>query len=204
MRSIPRATVARLPRYLRFLEQRKEGTVSSEEIAAATGVTAAQVRKDLSFLGSLGTRGVGYQVEGLRDLIMRQLGLAESLPVVIVGAGNLGTALANYRGFGQRGFRFVALYDVSPSRIGTSINGIPVRHVDRLPADVQAEEVAIGVITTPAEAAQQAADLLTSAGVRSILNFAPVTLKVSRGVTVRYVDLAVELQILAYYRLRVG
>lgn len=174
--------------------------MSSEEIAEATGVTSAQVRKDLSYLGSLGTRGVGYQVEGLHQLIMRQLGLVENLPVVIVGAGNLGTALANYRGFSQRGFRFVALYDVAEDRIGTTVADIPVRHVDRLTQDAAQEEIAIGIIATPAEAAQEAADRLIDVGVRCILNFAPVVLKVPPTVTVRQVDLAIELQILAYYR----
>lgn len=194
--------MARLPRYLRFLEELPShaDTVASDDIAAATGCTAAQVRKDLSHLGTLGTRGVGYDVAGLRELIMRQLGLADELRVAIVGAGNLGTALANYGGFAARRFHIAALYDVDTRRVGASVGSVEIRHVDQLVEDASREEFAIGIVATPADAAQEVVDRLVEGGVRSILNFAPAVVRVPESVTIRQVDLATELQILAYYR----
>ena len=204
-RSIPEATVGRLPVYLRALVEMAEagtGTISSETLAEAAGVNSAKVRKDLSHLGSYGTRGVGYDVAYLIHQVRRELGLTQHWPIVIVGVGNLGHALANYRGFGERGFRPVALLDVDPAKVGESINGLEVRHVDELPDVVRRHDAAIGVIATPAPAAQQVADRLVDAGVRSILNFAPAVIAVPEGVSVRKVDLAIELQILAYYEQR--
>jgi redox-sensing transcriptional repressor len=204
-RRIPEATVARLPIYLRILaEQGEAGTVnlSSEELAELAGVNAAKVRKDLSYLGSYGTRGVGYEVEYLIYEVQRELGLTHDWPVVIVGAGNLGQALAGYGGFAERGFPVAALVDVDESKIGTSIGGVRVRPLDELPAIVRAQQISIGVVATPAAAAQDAADRLVRAGVTSILNFAPALLTVPPAVTVRKVDLAVELQILSYYEQR--
>jgi redox-sensing transcriptional repressor len=203
-RRIPEATVARLPVYLRILyELTAEGTenVSSERLAALAGVNAAKVRKDLSFLGTYGTRGVGYDVEYLLFQMSQELGLTRQWPVVIVGAGNLGQALANYAGFDERGFPVAALVDVDPDKIGKVIAGVTVRHLDDLAA-VVGPSGAIGVIATPAGAAQQAADQLVAAGVESILNFAPTVLTVPRNVVVRKVDLAVELQILSFYQQR--
>lgn len=197
---IPKATVSRLPRYLRYLESVSADTVSSDNIAEATGASAAQVRKDLSHLGTLGTRGVGYDVAGLGDLIRRQLGLAEELSVAIIGAGNLGTALANYGGFPERRFRVAAVYDIDPNRVGSTIGSLAVRHLGDLAADASREHFAIGIIATPADAAQSVAERLVAAGINSILNFAPTVIKVPASVTVRQVDLATELQILAYYR----
>src|SRR5688572_1230217 len=180
-RRIPEATVARLPVYLRSLlglAEEKTNTVSSERLAELAGVNAAKVRKDLSYLGSYGTRGVGYDVEYLLFQVSRELGLTQDWPVVIVGAGNLGQALANYGGFGQRGFPVVALIDADASKVGGTIHGIQVRHLDDLP-DVAAEhKVAIGIIATPASAAQEVADRLVAAGVGSILNFAPAVISV--------------------------
>jgi redox-sensing transcriptional repressor len=204
-RPIPEATVGRLPVYLRALVEMAEagtGTISSETLAEAAGVNSAKVRKDLSHLGSYGTRGVGYDVAYLIHQVRRELGLTQHWPIVIVGVGNLGHALANYRGFGERGFRPVALLDVDPAKVGESINGLEVRHVDELPDVVRRHAAAIGVIATPAAAAQQVADRLVDAGVRSILNFAPAVIAVPEGVSVRKVDLAIELQILAYYEQR--
>ena len=204
-RPIPEATVGRLPVYLRALVEMAEagtGTISSETLAEAAGVNSAKVRKDLSHLGSYGTRGVGYDVAYLIHQVRRELGLTQHWPIVIVGVGNLGHALANYRGFGERGFRPVALLDVDPAKVGESINGLEVRHVDDLPDVVRRHDAAIGVIATPAPAAQQVADRLVDAGVRSILNFAPAVIAVPEGVSVRKVDLAIELQILAYYEQR--
>jgi redox-sensing transcriptional repressor len=204
-RSIPEATVGRLPRYLRALAGlAAEGTVtaSSEELAAAAGVTSAKVRKDLSHLGSYGTRGVGYDVAYLIHQIRRELGLTQDWGIAIVGIGNLGHALANYKGFAARGFRVAALVDVDPTKIGERVGQLEIVHIDRLPELVKDLGIAIGVIATPAEAVQEAGDRLVDAGIRSILNFAPAPLSVPPGVSVRSVDLAVELQILAYYEQR--
>ena len=204
-RAIPEATVGRLPRYLRALAGlAAEGTVtaSSEELAAAAGVTSAKVRKDLSHLGSYGTRGVGYDVAYLIHQIRRELGLTQDWGIAIVGIGNLGHALANYKGFAARGFRVAALLDVDPAKIGERVGEREIVHIDRLPVLVRDQGIAIGVIATPAEAVQAAGDRLVNAGIRSILNFAPAPLSVPPGVSVRSVDLAVELQILAYYEQR--
>ena len=204
-RAIPEATVGRLPRYLRALAGlAAEGTVtaSSEELAAAAGVTSAKVRKDLSHLGSYGTRGVGYDVAYLIHQIRRELGLTQDWGIAIVGIGNLGHALANYKGFAARGFRVAALLDVDPAKIGERVGEREIVHIDRLPVLVRDHGIAIGVIATPAEAVQAAGDRLVEAGIRSVLNFAPAPLTVPPGVSVRSVDLAVELQILAYYEQR--
>jgi len=203
-RRIPEATVARLPEYLRILSELDDRTdhISSDQLAELAGVNAAKVRKDLSYLGSYGTRGVGYEIAYLVYQIRRELGLTHDWPVVIVGAGNLGHALANYGGFGERGFHVVGVVDVDPGKIGMVIGGVRVRHVDDLVAVVQSRKVSIGVIATNPTAAQDAADRLVAAGVTSILNFAPIVLSVPRGVTVRKVDLAVELQILSYHEQR--
>jgi redox-sensing transcriptional repressor len=202
---IPEATVARLPVYLRALvglAERGIRTCSSEELAAAAGVNSSKLRKDLSYLGSYGTRGVGYDVEYLRYQIAREIGVTQDLPVVIVGIGNLGQALANYSGFSSRGFRIVALLDSDPARTGEHVGGLPIGGFDELEGIVADERIAIGVIATPAAAAQQVCDRLVAAGVTSILNFAPTVLSVPDGVDVRKVDLSIELQILAYHEQR--
>ena len=202
-RRIPEATVARLPIYLRSLlalAEEKEPTISSERLAEMAGVNAAKVRKDLSYLGSYGTRGVGYDVEYLLFQMSRELGLTHDWPVVIAGAGNLGQALANYGGFGSRGFPVVALVDADESKVGDSVGDIPVRHIDELEKVVTEHGVAIGVIATPAVAAQAVADRMVEAGIPSILNFAPAVLSVSGETSLRKVDLAVELQILSFYQ----
>jgi len=204
-RRIPEATVARLPVYLRILlDQSESGTanVSSEELADLAGVNAAKVRKDLSYLGTYGTRGVGYEVEYLIYQVRRELGLTHDWPVVIVGAGNLGQALAGYGGFGNRGFPVAGIVDNDPAKVGSVIGGVRVRAVADLASIVRTSHVSIGVVATPATAAQEAADLLVAAGVTSILNFAPLVLTAPPGVNVRKVDLAVELQILSYYEQR--
>jgi redox-sensing transcriptional repressor len=204
-RRIPEATVARLPEYLRILLDLFESrttNVSSEELADLAGVNAAKVRKDLSYLGTYGTRGVGYEVEYLIYQVRRELGLTHDWPVVIVGAGNLGQALAGYGGFGERGFPVAGIVDVDDAKVDTVIGGVRVRRVNDLPAIVAAHRVSIGVIATPGAAAQESADLLVKAGVTSILNFAPMVLTVPATVSVRKVDLAVELQILSYYEQR--
>jgi redox-sensing transcriptional repressor len=200
-RTIPEATVARLAVYLRVLSALGDGgrsTVSSGELAAAAGVNPAGLRKDLSHLGPCGVRGVGYEVATLRDRISGVLGVERSRACVLVGIGNLGSALADYAGFGSRGFEFVGLFDAAASRIGQQIGGLTVRPIEELEEVVTASQASIGVITTPAEVAQTVCDRLAAAGVRSILNFAPVTLAAPDGVDVRKVDLSVELQVLAF------
>jgi len=207
LRRIPEATVARLPVYLRSLYELAAAdvtTVSSEGLADLCGVNAAKVRKDLSHLGSYGTRGVGYDVGVLLSQISRELGLTQDWPIAIVGLGNLGHALANYRGFGARGFRVVGLFDADPARIGELIDGVPVRHVDDLPAVARATPIAIGIIAVPGHVAQQVADRLVDAGVLSILNFAPAVIAVPDRVSLRKVDLSIELQILSFYSQRLA
>ena len=206
-RDIPEATVARLPVYLRALiGLAEEGTTtcSSEELAAAAGVTSAKVRKDLSHLGSWGTRGVGYDVEALASHITRELGLDERRSVVIVGIGNLGRALAGYGGFASRGFRIAGLVDADQQRQGEMVHGQRIRPYDQLGDIVREQDVRFGVIATPADAAQDVADAMVDAGVTAILNFAPVVLNVPEGVDVRRVDLATELQILSFHDVRKG
>jgi len=202
---VPDATVGRLAVYLRALSalgEQGRATTSSEELAAAAGVNPAKLRKDLSYLGTYGTRGVGYDVAVLTDEIARVLGLTTHRAVALIGIGNLGHALADYAGFATRGFHIAALFDAAPVRIGTTVAGLVVRDVRDLGAVVLSERVSIGVIATPADAAQGVCDALVSAGVTSILNFAPVVLAVPSGVDVRKVDLSIELQILSFHEQR--
>lgn len=204
-RRIPEATVARLPVYLRCLIELADDripTISSERLAELAGVNAAKVRKDLSYLGSYGTRGVGYDVEFLLFQMSRELGLTQDWPVVIAGVGNLGQALANYAGFTDRGFPVGALVDVDASKVGTSIAGVTVHHLDELPDLVESKGITIGVVATPASVAQSVAERMVDAGIGSILNFSPSVLTLPPEVSVRKVDLAVELQILSFYRRR--
>lgn len=204
-RRIPDATVARLPVYLQILVDQGESgvaNISSEGLAELAGVNAAKVRKDLSYLGSYGTRGVGYDVDYLVYEIRRELGLDHDWPVVIVGAGNLGHALAGYGGFTERGFSVAGVVDIDADKLDSVIGGVRVRALDELAQIVASKQISIGVIATPPVAAQDAAERLVKAGVTSILNFAPVVLSVPTGITVRNVDLAVELQILSYHEQR--
>lgn len=204
-RKIPEAALGRLPVYLRILgDVAAEGTtqISSEQLADLAAVNAAKVRKDFSYLGTYGTRGVGYDVAFLTYQIQRELGLNQSWPVVIVGAGNLGQALANFTGISERGFHVVGVVDKDESKIGSLVGGVRVKHADELAQIVMSRSVSIGIIATPAQQAQEAADALVRAGVGSIMNFAPTVLSVPRGVNVRKVDLALELQILSYHEQR--
>jgi redox-sensing transcriptional repressor len=205
-RPIPEATVARLPVYLRALLDLAEGrqtlTVSSDELARMAGVNAAKVRKDLSYLGSYGTRGVGYDIEYLLYQITRELGLTQDWPAAIAGVGNLGRALASFKGFSERGFRITALFDIDADVIGSQIGGLGVRHLDDLKEAVAEEGICIGIITTPPHAAQEVADRFVDAGVKSILNFAPAVVNVPPDVAIRKVDLSIELQILSFYQQR--
>ena len=203
--TVPEATIARLPVYLRALHALAESgaqTVSSEALAQLVGGGSAKVRKDLSHLGSYGTRGVGYEVEELVFHISRELGLTQGWTVVLVGVGNLGHALAGYGGFASRGFRVAALLDADPRRVGEVVAGQRVRPVRDLQRVVAETGAAIGVIATPADAAQDVCDQLVAAGITSILNFAPAVLQVPEGVDLRKVDLALELQILSFHQHR--
>lgn len=201
-RGVPDASVARLPGYLRALTAMSAAgvaSVSSEELAAAAGVSSAMLRKDLSYLGSYGVRGVGYDVERLASEIASALGLTQDWPVAIVGMGNLGRALAAYRGFAERGFRVIALLDHDERVVGEEIAGCTVLAMDEVDGLVRQQGLAIAVLATPPEGAQAACDRVVAAGVRSVLNFAPVVLAVPEDVTVRNVDLSTELQILAFH-----
>jgi redox-sensing transcriptional repressor len=204
-RAIPEASVARLPLYLRALvdmAERNIHTVSSETLAAMAGVNSAKIRKDLSYLGSYGTRGVGYDVEYLIHQISRELGLTQDWAVAIVGVGNLGIALANYGGFADRGFRIAALLDTDPAKVGKVIAGIEVAHIDECERIVKEDEVSIAILAVPATIAQDVCDRLISAGITSVLNFAPAVIQVPDGVSLRQVDLSIELQILSFYEQR--
>lgn len=204
-RSIPEATVGRLPIYLRALmEMVSSGrtSVSSQHLAELAGVNAAKVRKDLSYLGSYGTRGVGYEVPLLVHQISRELGLTQDWQVAIIGFGNLGHALANYKGFEERGFRIVAIFDVDSSKVGERVGEVRVRHIDDLNQVAREQKIAIAIIATPASVAQEVADRLVDAEVKSILNFAPAVINVPEEISLRKVDLSMELQILAFYRQR--
>ena len=204
-RRIPEATVVRLPVYQRILsELLRSGspTVSSEQLAELARVNAAKVRKDLSLLGSFGTRGTGYDVAFLVTQIDAALGVGRDWPLVVVGVGNLGRALVNSTGFSSHGFRVAALFDADPDVIGQRVGPTVVRDIATLPGMAHEERPAIGVIATPAGAAQDVADGLVAIGVSSILNFAPRVLVVPPEVQLRYVDLSIELQVMSFYQSR--
>ena len=201
MKHIAESTVRRLSRYLRFLEDfeaQGHQTISSGELAAQGATTSAQVRKDLSFFGSFGKRGLGYSVSELSGRIREILGLGRQWNVVIVGAGKIGAALATYRGFHERGFRVVAAYDVDPNRIGRSLNGVTVRDQKDFEADMPLLKPDIALLAVPDSAAQGLVDRIVKSGVLAILNFAPAPLQVPDHVTLRSVNMALELEILSY------
>ena len=204
-RRVPASTVARLPVYLRAIEELAESgvaTTSSGQLAALAGVGPAQLRRDLSFLGSHGVRGVGYDVEHLQVQVATALGLTGERAVVIVGLGNLGHALANYVAGAGKGFRVAALVDVDPAIVGTQVAGLAVEHADALEQVVAREGATLAVLATPARVAQDVCDRLVAAGVTGVLTFVPSVLRVPAGVDVRSVDLATELQILAFHEQR--
>jgi len=201
VRRIADSTVRRLSLYLRFLEEstnRGLVTISSDELARRGGTTSAQVRKDLSFFGSFGKRGLGYSVPELTESLREILGLRRDWQVIIVGAGKIGTALAQYRGFRQRGFRVTAVYDRDPNKIGTRWDSLTVRDMAEIERDIAKEHPDIAVLTTPAEEAQVVVDRLVSAGVRALLNFAPIQLQVPPDVTLKNVNMAMELEGLSF------
>jgi len=196
-----RASAARLSLYLRCLEGwRRDGraTTSSRDLAAALGVGAAQVRKDLSYLGGLGRRGVGYKVADLAGAIRVALGIDRDWSAVIVGAGNLGRALLRYRGFPERGFRLVGLFDSDARKVGQRVEGLPVESVGDLGRRLKALRAELGIVAVPWESAQEVGQALAEAGVRGILNFAPVVLRLPAGIAVVNVDLTIQLEQLAF------
>lgn len=201
MRKIAESTVRRLSLYLRFLEEFEEegtATVSSEALARRGGTTSAQVRKDLSFFGSFGKRGLGYSVRELADALRDILGLERSYNVAVVGAGKIGSALVEYEGFSGRGFHVRWVFDRDPEKIGSAWNGVRVQDVERLEAELRAGDVQIAIVATTADAAQAIADRLVAIGVKAILNFAPVQLSVAHDVAVKNVNMAMELETLSY------
>lgn len=197
-KQIPDPTLLRICRYLRILERHPEPTISSAAIAEAAGVNAAQVRKDLSFFGEFGQPGVGYDVAQLLSSLKHLMGLDHEREVVVVGAGALGSALINYPGFEERGFRIVGVFDNNPAKVGHRLRGYEVMAFDRLAEAIADLNVSIGIIAVPRVAAQDVADALIDAGVKGIVNFAPVTLKVPEDVVVRNVDLTLQLETLAF------
>jgi redox-sensing transcriptional repressor len=201
MRKIAESTVRRLSLYLRFLEEFEEQgmeTVSSEALASRGGTTSAQVRKDLSFFGSFGKRGLGYSVGELVRRLREILGLGRTYRVAMIGAGKIGSALVHYRGFKQRGFEIVAIFDADTGKVGRNWNGLTVRDARDLETELRRQTVDIAVIVTPAEAAQAVADKVVALGVKAILNFAPIQLMVPDDVVVKTVNLALELETLSY------
>lgn len=198
---IPEATVMRLSIYSRYLHQLiDEGvdTVSSGEIAAGVGVGSAQVRKDLAYFGEFGTRGVGYKVEELFGHLMKILGLDKNWNVIIVGAGKLGSALALYQGFNDRGFTISAILDEKPERIGQKLAEVEIEPLEHMQQRIREHDIKVGIITVPAQSAQDVTDKLIAAGVKAILNFSPQVLRVPVGVTLRNVDLSVNLEVLSF------
>jgi redox-sensing transcriptional repressor len=201
MRKVAESTVRRLSLYLRFLEEFEEegtDTISSEALASRGGTTSAQVRKDLSFFGSFGKRGLGYAVPELAGRLREILGLERRYRVAMIGAGKIGSALVQYRGFKQRGFDIVAIFDADPGKIGRQWNGLAVQDIANLESELSRQPVDMAVLVTPAEAAQAVTDRLVRLGVRAILNFAPLQLTVPNNVVVKTVNLALELETLSY------
>lgn len=201
MKRIADSTVRRLSAYLRFLEDfegRGLSTISSDELARRGGTTSAQVRKDLSFFGSFGKRGLGYSVPELATQLREILGLGRQWKVIIIGAGKIGAALVAYRGFRQRGFHILSAYDSNADKVGKQLEGIPVRDIGQLEKDVQKERPDIAVLTVPSENAQSVVDRIVKAGIKAVLNFAPTQLQVPHDVTLKTVNMAMELEGLSF------
>jgi len=201
LKRIADSTVRRLSLYLRFLEEFEQAgltTVSSDELAARGGTTSAQVRKDLSFFGSFGKRGLGYPVDELTRRMRGILGLERDWRIIIVGVGKIGAALTQYEGFQERGFKVVGLYDSDPAKIGRAIYGLTVRAIDDLAEDNRERPVDIAVIAVPADAAQRVVDRVIAAGVTGIMSFAPIQLHVPPDVTINTVNMAMELERLSF------
>jgi redox-sensing transcriptional repressor len=200
-RKVSDSTVRRLSHYLRILEHLEAGdagTVSSEDLAGQAGTTAAQVRKDLSHFGSFGKRGLGYAVPDLADHVREILGLGRPWRVALLGAGRIGSALFEYADFRRRGFHIVSVLDADPAKVGTTWEGVTLRHPDEMERVVRDDGVEVLILAVPGEAAQALVERAVAAGVRGVLNFAPVQLRVPPGVAVQDVDMVMELEALAF------
>ena len=199
---IPEMTIRRLSVYTRCLLQLEEDgikTISSQELAERFNLNSAQVRKDLAYFGEFGVRGIGYYVSGLKAELLKILGLDREWTVALVGLGNLGTALFRYRGFGRQGFRIVAIFDDDPAKAGRELDGVPVFASPDLAREVKARGIQIAIVAVPADAAQAVTDHLVATGIKAVLNFAPVRLKVPRDIRLKDVDLSIELETLSFY-----
>jgi len=199
---IPEMTVRRLSVYFRCLAQLEEDgvkTISSQELAERFNLNSAQVRKDLAHFGEFGVRGIGYYVSGLKAELQKILGLDREWHVALVGLGNLGSALFNYKGFAKAGFRIAAVFDDDPQKIGRTIDGVPVLPLRELGREAKARNLQIGIVAVPAESAQPVIDAMVAAGIKAILNFAPSRLKVVKDVRLKNVDLSIELETLSFY-----
>ena len=205
-RQIPEACIERLSLYVRALSRivrQRNGFISSRHLAQQLGLTDAQVRRDLSYFGQFGTSGRGYEVQRLHDRLTSILGVSgRTWNVALAGVGNLGSALLAYRGFRERGFLFRIAVDTDPKKVGRTVSGMVVSPADQLPALVKKHDVQIGLIAVPVESAQVVCNRLVESGVRAIVNFAPVRLEVPASVRLRAVDLAIELESLAFYLAR--
>lgn len=198
---IPEMTIRRLSVYARCLQQLEEDgikTVSSQDLAERFNLNSAQVRKDLAYFGEFGVRGIGYYVAGLKAELQKILGLDREWQVALVGFGNLGSALFHYKGFARQGFHISAIFDEDPAKAGRSVGGAPILPLRELPRETKARNLQIGIVAVPAETAQMVVDRLVAAGVKAILNFAPVRLKVPKDVRLKNVDLSIELETLSF------
>ena len=202
MQKIPEMTIRRLSVYARCLLQLEEDgvkTISSQELAERFNLNSAQVRKDLAHFGEFGVRGIGYYVSGLKAELQKILGLDREWHVALVGFGNLGSALFNYKGFAKAGVRISAIFDDDPQKIGRTVDGVPVLPLSDLGREAKARNLQIGIIAVPAESAQQVMDAVVASGIKAILNFAPSRLKVVKDVRLKNVDLSIELETLSFY-----
>ena len=204
---IPEMTIRRLSVYTRCLLQLEEDgvkTISSQDLAERFNLNSAQVRKDLAYFGEFGVRGIGYYVSGLKAELQRILGLDREWPVVLVGFGNLGSALFHYRGFARQGFRIVAIVDDDPAKAGRDVHGVPIFTTAQMPRELKTRAVQIAILAVPVESAQPVTDQLVAAGIRAVLNFAPARLRVPRDVRLKNVDLSIELETLSFYLAKGG
>lgn len=199
---IPDIVIGRLPLYLRALSRLKQegrDVTSSHELGRRLGISSAQIRKDLSHFGGFGKQGTGYQIDFLVEKLRNVLQVNHEWRVAVVGAGNLGSAISRYAGFGERGFRISWLFDADPSKVGQTVGSFRVQPISEITSSLKQQSCQIAMIAVPAEVAQQVADLLVAAGVRAILNYAPISINVPDGVMVQYIDPVVHLQHMTYY-----
>ena len=204
---IPEMTIRRLSVYTRCLTELEEDgvkTISSQELAERFNLNSAQVRKDLAYFGEFGVRGIGYYVAGLKSELQRILGLDRAWPVALVGFGNLGSALFRYKGFARQGFRIAAIFDDDPGKLGREVEGTPILSVADITREIRARGIHMAILAIPAEGAQSVADALVAAGIKAVLNFAPVRLRVPRDVRLKDVDLSIELETLSFYLAKTG